>query len=156
MPKILPISEPINSMFVWALKAQTHFLSFLFSTSLFCRPHTRPSIQRTSSYSHTGPLRCLCIHRAAWDWSVRLKEPVSLAASSSMLTRLYRASFDSRSPLCSETRESLREKLWWIEFLVLVKALMYSWFKKKENVKITPESGVALLLLTRFLKQCRK
>lgn len=157
VPEILPMNESLNSMSVWTLKAHTHFLSPFLALAPSSWPHTRPSIQRPSSSSHVGPPRCLCIHRAAWDWCVRLKEPVELAASS-MLTRLYRASFDLRPLLCSGAHdESLfEEKLWWIEFLVLVKTLMYFFSKERiKNKKNFADSGLpysrnvgTLLLLT--------
>lgn len=104
LSKHLNIHGSINTPSVCTLRG--HSLAFLsLFLSYVCWPHTRPSIQRPSSSSHSGPLRCLCRHWAAWDWSVRLKEPVRPIASSSLLTGLYRVSFDFYSPLGSKPHE---------------------------------------------------
>lgn len=85
------------------------------------QPHTRPSIQRLSSSSHSGPPRALCTDTLPGiEVAAGLGEPVG--ASSSVMMRPRRASFDTRVLLCSVwwwylVFQERRKKWWWKDFL---------------------------------------
>lgn len=82
----LNVQQSINSLSVWTARphSPSSLLSLCPSPPSSAGPHTRPSIQRPSSCSHSSPPRCWCRARADWVWSVRGEEtPLGVFPSAS-------------------------------------------------------------------------
>ena len=109
----------------------THSLSLLSvlrfaSLSLLTATHKAVHSKALLIWLQRSPEVPVCTDPAAWDWSGSQEaEPLGSVASSSLMTKLYRASFDAHSLLCSEfDDEGLFEKKWLQrEFLALVQYL---------------------------------